>query len=59
MHKAKSAFEKREHYWNIEKLRKYIATAKSHFHPSIGAGASTLLENIIQSVGTLGALKFK
>jgi len=30
--------------WNIDKLRAYIATVKSRFHPSISADASILLE---------------
>jgi len=30
--------------WNMDKLRAYIATVKSYFHPTISEGASRLLE---------------
>jgi len=41
--KATSNFGQRAH-WNIDKLRAYIATVKSCFHPSISTDASLLLE---------------
>jgi len=44
MQKTASVSHKRKDVWGIEKLRAYIATAKSRFRPRISHDASILLE---------------